>query len=242
MTIGRPLPTYTIVILDPEHDVVLAEGESGEIGIAGVGVAEGYLNRPELTGAKFIEDFLGSAPTIRRAESTARAISAASTRNGEIEYLGRIDTQIKLRGYRIELTEIELVLLEIPEIAQVGVSDLRARARRDGTRRLLFGQARRAGARPQRDRFIPAVPPAVLHDPGLSRAAAVDPDARQQQGRPQQAAEAQIARGCASAGADAPPEHADRGGALPRRFRRRWASTRFPSTAISSTNTARIRC
>jgi non-ribosomal peptide synthetase-like protein len=121
VTIGRPLPTYTIVILDPAHDVVLAEGESGEIGIAGIGVAEGYLNRPELTQAKFIEDFLGLAnnPSARiyRTGDLGRL-----DENGEIEYLGRIDTQIKLRGYRIELTEIESVLLELPEIAQAAVS------------------------------------------------------------------------------------------------------------------------
>ena len=121
VTIGRPLPTYSIVILDPERNVALALGEAGEIGVAGVGVAEGYLNRPELTKAKFIEDFLGlpnnPSGRIYRTGDLGRI-----GKEGEIEYLGRIDTQIKLRGYRIELTEIESVLLEIPEIAQVAVT------------------------------------------------------------------------------------------------------------------------
>ena len=121
VTIGRPLPTYTIVILDPENDVVLDEGASGEIGIAGVGVAEGYLNRPELTRSKFIEDFLdlpnNPSGRIYRTGDLGRI-----DEHGEIEYLGRIDTQIKLRGYRIELTEIESVLLEIPGIAQAAAS------------------------------------------------------------------------------------------------------------------------
>ena len=117
VTIGRPLPTYSIVILDAAQNRAVEFGEPGEIGIAGVGVAEGYLNRPELNEAKFIGDFLAlpSNPSgrIYRTGDLGRI-----NEDGEIEYLGRIDTQIKLRGYRIELTEIESVLLEIPEIAQ----------------------------------------------------------------------------------------------------------------------------
>ena len=91
---------------------------SGEIGIAGIGVAEGYLNRAELTRAKFIDDFL-DLPNNPSARIYRTGDLGRITEEGEIEYLGRIDTQIKLRGYRIELTEIESVLLEIPEIAQV---------------------------------------------------------------------------------------------------------------------------
>ena len=121
VTIGRPLPTYSIAILDPKRDVALELGEAGEIGIAGIGVAEGYLDRPELTAAKFVDDFLAlpnnPSGRIYRTGDLGRVNA-----NGEIEYLGRIDTQIKLRGYRIELTEIELVLLETPEIAQVAVT------------------------------------------------------------------------------------------------------------------------
>jgi non-ribosomal peptide synthetase-like protein len=118
VTIGKPLPTYSIVILDPKEDVALSIGEAGEIGIAGVGVAEGYLNRLDLTQARFIEDFLvlpnNSSGRIYRTGDLGRIAES-----GEVEYLGRIDKQIKLRGYRIELTEIESVLLEIPEISQV---------------------------------------------------------------------------------------------------------------------------
>jgi non-ribosomal peptide synthetase-like protein len=117
VTIGKPLPTYSIVVLDPDEDLAVELGEQGEIGIAGVGVGEGYLNRPELTEKKFIGDFLAlpnnSSGRIYRTGDLGRI-----TADGEIEYLGRIDTQIKLRGYRIELTEIESVLIEIPEIAQ----------------------------------------------------------------------------------------------------------------------------
>ena len=121
VTIGRPLPTYSIAILDPKRDIALELGEAGEIGIAGIGVAEGYLDRPELTAAKFVDDFLAlpnnPSGRIYRTGDLGRVNA-----NWEIEYLGRIDTQIKLRGYRIELTEIESVLLETPEIAQVAVT------------------------------------------------------------------------------------------------------------------------
>jgi non-ribosomal peptide synthetase-like protein len=121
VTIGRPLPTYSIVILDPKHDTALEIGEAGEIGIAGIGVAEGYLNRPELTEAKFIDDFL-ALPNNPSGRIYRTGDLGRIAEDGEIEYLGRIDTQIKLRGYRIELTEIESVLLEVPEIAQVVVT------------------------------------------------------------------------------------------------------------------------
>jgi non-ribosomal peptide synthetase-like protein len=117
VTIGRPLPTYSIVILDAKQDRAVDLGEAGEIGIAGLGVAEGYLNRPELTQAKFIGDFL-ALPNNPSGRIYRTGDLGRINEDGEIEYLGRIDTQIKLRGYRIELTEIESVLLEIPEIAQ----------------------------------------------------------------------------------------------------------------------------
>ena len=121
VTIGRPLPTYSIVILDAKSDVALELGQIGEIGIAGVGLAEGYLNRPDLTEAKFIQDFL-ALPNNPSGRIYRTGDLGRINRDGEIEYLGRIDTQIKLRGYRIELTEIELVVLEAPEIAQVVVT------------------------------------------------------------------------------------------------------------------------
>jgi non-ribosomal peptide synthetase-like protein len=117
VTIGRPLPTYSIVILDATQDRAVELGEAGEIGIAGVGVAEGYLNRPELNEAKFIGDFL-ALPNNPSGRIYRTGDLGRINEDGEIEYLGRIDTQIKLRGYRIELTEIESVLHEIPEIAQ----------------------------------------------------------------------------------------------------------------------------
>ncbi|MBO0852012.1 MAG: AMP-binding protein, partial [Pseudonocardia sp.] len=117
VTIGRPLPTYSVVVLDPEDPGrVLPCGEPGELGIAGVGLARGYLNRDDLTEKVFVPDPLGVADNpsgrIYRTGDLGR-INA----DGEIEYLGRIDLQVKIRGYRIELTEIESVLLRVPGIA-----------------------------------------------------------------------------------------------------------------------------
>ncbi|WP_051385435.1 Pls/PosA family non-ribosomal peptide synthetase [Actinokineospora inagensis] len=116
VTIGVPLPTYSVVILDPEHQVVLPRGATGEIGIAGIGLARGYLNRDDLTEKAFIDDFvgIGNNPSgrIYRTGDLGRVDD-----DGHIQYLGRIDTQVKIRGYRIELTEIESVLLSAPGVA-----------------------------------------------------------------------------------------------------------------------------
>ena len=119
VTIGRPLPGYTVHILNERLQAVSA-GASGEICIGGEGVAVGYVNRPDLTAAKFVETPFGR---LYRSGDLGRL-----TPNGEIEYLGRIDTQVKIRGYRIELSEIEAVLIEDPavEYAVVGTVPLGA--------------------------------------------------------------------------------------------------------------------
>ncbi|MEV6313809.1 Pls/PosA family non-ribosomal peptide synthetase [Streptomyces sp. NPDC051776] len=121
VTIGVPLPTYSAVILDPTAQRAVGVGELGEIGIAGVGLARGYLNRDDLTERAFVEDFLriGNNPSgrIYRTGDLGRVND-----DGEIEYHGRIDTQVKIRGYRIEPSEIESVLLRVPGIAQAVVA------------------------------------------------------------------------------------------------------------------------
>ncbi|HRO29024.1 Pls/PosA family non-ribosomal peptide synthetase [Citricoccus sp.] len=120
ITLGQPLPTYTTMILDPDEPRALAPGEMGELGIAGIGVAAGYLNNPEKTSQVFIDDFLdipnNPSGRIYRSGDLCRV-----NEFGEIEYFGRIDTQVKIRGYRIELSEIESVLLQVPGIAQAVV-------------------------------------------------------------------------------------------------------------------------
>jgi non-ribosomal peptide synthetase-like protein len=123
VTIGVPLPTYSIVILDPHEDRTVPTGELGEIGIAGIGLALGYINRDDLTKQKFIRDFLhienNPSGRIYRTGDLGRI-----DENGEIDYRGRIDTQVKIRGYRIELKEIEAVLLDLPQVAQAAVTTI----------------------------------------------------------------------------------------------------------------------
>ncbi|HEY2206962.1 MAG TPA: amino acid adenylation domain-containing protein [Pseudonocardia sp.] len=125
VTIGVPLPTYSIVILDADDPYqALPRGQVGEIGIAGVGLAREYLNREELTEQAFIPDFVGipdnPSDRIYRTGDLGRVDA-----DGEIEYHGRVDLQVKIRGYRIELTEIESVLLAAPGVAAAVVDTYR---------------------------------------------------------------------------------------------------------------------
>jgi non-ribosomal peptide synthetase-like protein len=117
VTIGVPLPTYSTVILDPEDPTrALPHGEIGEIGIAGIGLAIGYVNRPDLTERAFVSDFLG-IPRNPSARIYRTGDLGCVNDDGEIEYHGRIDLQVKIRGYRIELTEIESVILQVPGVS-----------------------------------------------------------------------------------------------------------------------------
>jgi RND superfamily putative drug exporter len=114
VTIGVPLPTYSTVVLDVEDPHrALPHGETGEIGIAGLGLACGYLNRDDLTDNAFIPDFLGipanPSGRIYRTGDLGRV-----NEDGEIEYLGRIDPRDNFGAYRIELAEIESALLRLP--------------------------------------------------------------------------------------------------------------------------------
>ncbi|MDF3287961.1 Pls/PosA family non-ribosomal peptide synthetase [Streptomyces silvisoli] len=133
VTIGTPLPTYRVYILNDRMRPV-AEGESGEICVGGPGVAIGYLNRPELTAERFVtnpvEHERAEHPRIYRTGDLGRFTST-----GEIEYLGRIDTQVKIRGYRIELAEIEEVLREDEAVENAVVTPLE----RDGVVQDLVG-------------------------------------------------------------------------------------------------------
>jgi non-ribosomal peptide synthetase-like protein len=107
VTIGRPLPTYSAVLLDEQRRPV-PDGEIGEICIGGPGVARGYVGRPELTADRFIEHPLAPAGSrLYRTGDLGRV-----TADGEIEYLGRADAEVKIRGHRVDLGEIENVLLE----------------------------------------------------------------------------------------------------------------------------------
>ena len=127
VTIGKPLPTYSVIILEPDSETVLPFGEEGEIAVAGVGVADGYLNRDEQTQKVFIKDFLNIKNNLSGLIYRTGDLGLINEK-GDIEYRGRIDSQVKIRGYRIELAEIESVLLSIPEVAQAAVDTFEPQA------------------------------------------------------------------------------------------------------------------
>ncbi|MGN6385071.1 MAG: amino acid adenylation domain-containing protein, partial [Verrucomicrobiota bacterium] len=104
--IGQPIPDLSLHLLDENQNPV-APGEPGEICVGGEGVARGYLNRLDLTCERFIAHPFSDDPEARlyRSGDLARALP-----NGDYEYLGRIDHQVKIHGFRIELGEIESVL------------------------------------------------------------------------------------------------------------------------------------
>lgn len=100
--IGKPIPDLQIHLLDSQQQPVAA-GEPGEIHVGGAGVSRGYLNRPELTAQRFIDNPFSAHPGERLYRSGDLAKYLPS---GDLEYLGRIDQQVKIRGFRIELGEI----------------------------------------------------------------------------------------------------------------------------------------
>ncbi|MDQ0416224.1 fengycin family lipopeptide synthetase D [Croceifilum oryzae] len=105
--IGKPLNNTQVYVLDQNHGVQPI-GVPGELCIAGDGVASGYLNRPELTAASFIENPFSEGKMYRTGD-LVRLLP-----DGNIEYLERLDHQVKIRGYRIELGEIQEQLIQIP--------------------------------------------------------------------------------------------------------------------------------
>ncbi|WP_052230086.1 Pls/PosA family non-ribosomal peptide synthetase [Streptomyces sp. CT34] len=117
VTIGRPLPTYTVVLLDEQRRAV-PDGAVGEICVGGPGVAAGYVGQPELTADRFIAHPL--APEGSRLYRTGDL--GRITPDGEIAYLGRADDEVKVRGYRIDLGEIDNVLLEDPGVAEAATA------------------------------------------------------------------------------------------------------------------------
>ncbi|MFG3052358.1 amino acid adenylation domain-containing protein [Kitasatospora sp. NPDC048239] len=133
--LGRPLPGVRLYVLD-EYGGLLPAGAEGELSIGGAGLARGYLARPDLTAQAFPPDPYAGGRMYRTGDR------ARWRADGQLEYLGRADEQLKLRGYRIEPAEIETALTAHPDVAGAAV------VLRDG-RRLLGYAVPRPGAEPK---------------------------------------------------------------------------------------------
>ncbi|MER6074420.1 amino acid adenylation domain-containing protein [Streptomyces sp. NPDC001817] len=126
--IGRPIGATTAVVVDAD-DTPVAPGGTGELLLGGPGVATGYLHRPELTAQRFVEDrFTGTAGALYRTGDLVRL-----REDGALEFVGRVDDQVKLGGFRVGLGEIESVLTAHPAVSAAAVSVYETE---DGDRRL----------------------------------------------------------------------------------------------------------
>lgn len=134
--IGRAIPDLQIHVLDAQQQIVPI-GVPGELYVGGAGVARGYLNRPALTQERFIADPAHSRSRLQPVAVSRLYKTGDRVRycpNGELEYLGRTDHQVKLRGFRLELGEIEAVLVQHPTFQSARVI---VREDRPGDRRLV---------------------------------------------------------------------------------------------------------
>ncbi|MGD2434201.1 amino acid adenylation domain-containing protein [Bacillus velezensis] len=116
LPIGKPVPGARLYVLDSGGTIQPA-GVAGELYIAGTGVARGYLNRPELTEERFLDDPFYPGERMYQTGDIARW-----TEDGLVEWLGRSDGQVKVRGYRIEPGEIEAAIRRIDGIREAAVT------------------------------------------------------------------------------------------------------------------------
>ncbi|MFF7976474.1 amino acid adenylation domain-containing protein [Streptomyces sp. NPDC007905] len=122
-SVGTPLPGWHVYVMDSSGRLV-PPGVAGEIHVGGAGVAQAYVNQPALTSERFLPDPYNGGRMYRSGDR------GRLRPDGALEHLGRIDNQVKVRGFRIELDEIRSVLLEDPSVRAAAVVVRRA----DGNR------------------------------------------------------------------------------------------------------------
>ncbi len=126
--IGRPIANTGALVLDGAMRLV-PPGASGELYIAGKGLARGYLHRPRLTAEKFLSNPFSPDSLMYKTGDVVRRLP-----DGTIEFIGRADDQVKIRGYRIELKEVETVLLSVNGIQEAVVLAVSEGGRRNCAR------------------------------------------------------------------------------------------------------------
>ncbi|PWW60407.1 non-ribosomal peptide synthetase [Actinokineospora spheciospongiae] len=137
--IGDSLPDLRVHVLD-ERLRPVPTGVTGELYVAGPGVARGYLHRPGLTAQRFVADPSGTGAVMFRSGDLARR-----TAEGELVHLGRADDQVKVRGFRVELGEVEAALATHPAVAHSAAA---VREHHTGDRRLVGYAVAHPGRRP----------------------------------------------------------------------------------------------
>ncbi len=120
VSIGRPIPGTRVHVLDHRlHETPI--GVTGELYIGGAGVARGYLGRPELTAQRFVADSFATEPGMRLYRTGDLARWRA---DGRLDCLGRIDGQVKIRGHRVELGEVEAAVASHPGVREAAVTTI----------------------------------------------------------------------------------------------------------------------
>ncbi|MFG1944007.1 non-ribosomal peptide synthase/polyketide synthase [Nonomuraea sp. NPDC048826] len=213
VTLGRPVPGTRLYLLDPALRPV-PPGASGEIYVGGVQLALGYLNRAGVTAARFVADPFGGGARLYRTGDLGRW-----TPEGQVEFLGRADDQVKINGYRVEPGELEATLTRRAGVADAAVA-VRGRALHayvvPAAGETLDPQALRSLLRAELPAYLlPATVTVLDRLPTLpngkrDRRALPDPDTTTGSGRPRTAREAAIcARAAALLGLDAFGIHDD---------------------------------
>ncbi|MCU0685521.1 MAG: amino acid adenylation domain-containing protein, partial [Polyangiaceae bacterium] len=141
LPIGRPLQNVFVYVLGPDLSP-LPDGVPGELHIGGVAVTRGYVARPALTAASFVPDPFSGVPGSRMYRTGDRVRVRP---DGNLEFLGRLDHQVKVRGHRIELGEIEAALAALPGVREAAVV---AREDRPGGRQLCAYVVAEGGVTP----------------------------------------------------------------------------------------------